>query len=47
MYESQGELGFLGIFTNHKMVDDDENDDGGVSDGVGGRVGEGVNTARK
>jgi len=35
MHESDVELGFLWILTNHKMVYGDENDDGGVSGGTG------------
>jgi len=38
MHGSEVELGFLEILTNHKMVDDDENDDGVASGGArGGR----------
>jgi len=36
MYGSEVKLGFLGILTDHKIVDDDENDDGVASGGAGG-----------
>jgi len=36
MHGIEVETGFLGILTNHKMVDNDENDDGGVSGGING-----------
>jgi len=36
MHGSGVELGFLGILTNHKMVDDDGNDDGVASGGTNG-----------
>ena len=36
MHGSEIELGLIGIVTNHKMVDDDKNDDGVASGGASG-----------